>query len=97
VSYYHYRQKYRPASVTFWRTWCIAFAALSWLLLAAMWSMSNRVEPADLVYQVCNESRMSETISERGCGDLQDQLHLEFLCKQANTRPDNHCWVENKE
>jgi hypothetical protein len=98
MTYYHHRKPVpTPPSAVFWRTVALIFMGMSLSMLAAMWSMSNRVEPAALVYQVCNESRMSATISERGCADLQDQLHLEFLCTQANDRPDNHCWVEVKE
>lgn len=94
---YHHLKKHRPVPVAFWRTVALMFIAMNLFMGLAMLSMSHRIEPRDLVYQVCNESRISATISERGCADLQDQLHMEFLCEQANDRPDNHCWVENKE
>lgn len=90
---YHHRKK---ANVTFWRSVAFIFIGMSISLVAGMWSMSNRVDPAKLVYQVCNESRISLSINERGCGDLQDQLHMEFVCEHNNTDPDNHCQVEEK-
>ncbi len=48
------------------------------------------------VYKVCNESRISSTIDEKGCGELQDALHYEFLCETNNTNPATHCWVEKR-
>lgn len=49
---------------------------------------------AELVYETCQQSRMSPTIDERGCADLQDQLGYEYLCKANNASADNVCWVE---
>lgn len=46
------------------------------------------------IYQVCNQARISPTIDERGCADLQDVLHYKFLCADNNTNPTTHCWVE---
>lgn len=91
---YHYYK-----GVTRRNGWCYVaflFMGMSLVLAAGMLSMSTRVVPADLVYRVCNESRMSLTIDERGCADLQDQTNTEFLCQQNNNDPANHCWVEEK-
>jgi hypothetical protein len=80
----------------FWMYTACLFFGMSCGLVASMLSMSTRVVPADLVYEVCNESRISIAIKEDGCADLQDQLHMEFLCEQNNISPTNHCWVEEK-
>lgn len=70
-------------------------AALAWSMVAVHNSATTRAKVA-MVYQVCNESRISPTIDERGCGDLQDQTHTEFLCDANNVLVSNHCWVEVK-
>ena len=93
MSYYHYREGTQSETV-FWKGVALCFILLSVIELAGMWSMSNRVDPAKLVHQICNESRIDLSISERGCGELQDQLRMEFMCEQNNTDPDNYCWVE---
>lgn len=51
---------------------------------------------AQEVYAVCQASRMSATITEQHCADLQDKYDIEFLCEDANTLASNHCWVEVK-
>jgi hypothetical protein len=48
------------------------------------------------VYRVCNQSRISSTITEGSCADLQDATNTEFLCAENNTSPNNICWVEVK-
>lgn len=50
----------------------------------------------DMVYAVCNQSRISPDISEAECGRLQDKWHREFLCQANNMDPKNICWVEVK-
>lgn len=73
-------------------------------LLAVVFALGNAAGHASgatesakrLVYSVCNDSRMSPTITEQQCGDLQDQTGTEFLCEEANTSPTNICWVEVK-
>jgi hypothetical protein len=50
--------------------------------------------PEDVVYEVCNASRIHDIVSEQTCGELQDYYHLEFLCDKNNKLADNHCWVE---
>lgn len=49
-----------------------------------------------IVYDICQQSRISPTIDERGCADLQDQLGYEYLCQANNMSVNNHCWVERK-
>ena len=93
---YHHLKRIRYQEIRFWRLLAYLFMATTLAAVGAMWSMSLRVEPSDLVYAVCNESRMSPSIKEHGCAALQDQLHLEFLCQQNNTDPDTHCWVEEE-
>lgn len=51
---------------------------------------------SEQVYAVCQQSRLSPTIDERGCADLQDQLHVEYLCDHNNNLESNHCWTETK-
>lgn len=53
-------------------------------------------QPEKVVYQMCQSSRMGRSVSEQTCADLQQQYGVEFLCKQANDRIDNECWVETK-
>lgn len=47
------------------------------------------------VYAACQASRMSATLSEKHCGELQDKYKIEYLCKQNNTLVSNHCWTES--
>lgn len=49
-----------------------------------------------MVYQVCNDSRTSPTITEEQCGNIQDLSNTEFLCEANNPLPSNYCWVEVK-
>lgn len=50
-----------------------------------------------LVFAVCQESRMEiNGASEQTCGDLQDMLHVEYLCNERNNLMSNHCWTEAK-
>lgn len=58
---------------------------------------SYRQGTMDTVYTICNESRLSPTIHEEQCGNIQDATHTEFLCASNNTSPATHCWVEDKE
>lgn len=51
---------------------------------------------SDIVFSVCNQSRVSVEITETECGRLQDKWHREFLCQQANRDINNKCWVEVK-
>lgn len=71
------------------------FLLLAGLLVLAV-AYSHRVDAKQLVFNVCNESRISPTIDERGCADLQEQLNMEFLCDGNNTNVNTHCWVEVK-
>lgn len=54
----------------------------------------DSISPKGLVYQICQQSRTSNYINEKTCGDLQDYLSIEYLCKDLNNLPTNHCWVE---
>ncbi len=49
-----------------------------------------------VVYDYCNNSRISDVASERTCGELQDFYHMEFLCDENNKDVGTHCWVEVK-
>ncbi len=69
---------------------------LLFALLGLSHAYAQRYDGKQLVYAICNESRISSTIDERGCADLQDQLNMEFLCMDNNTSPSNYCWVEAK-
>lgn len=59
-------------------------------------AQAGLVTPESLVYKVCNEARISPVIDERGCGDLQDSTHTEFLCASRDRLASTHCWVEDK-
>lgn len=49
------------------------------------------------VYAVCNSARLEiDGRSEQACGDLQDKLGVEFLCKANNNLESNYCWTEAK-
>lgn len=50
-----------------------------------------------LIYHVCNESRVSRTINEKECGELQDRFGKVFLCERHNMNVDNHCWVAREQ
>lgn len=54
------------------------------------------VNKKDLVYTMCQESRMYDTVSEETCGALQDKFNMEFLCSERNKSITNTCWVEEK-
>lgn len=51
----------------------------------------------DYVYTVCNNSRLSPTINERECADLQAELDVEFICEQRNDLVTNTCWTEDND
>lgn len=51
---------------------------------------------AALVYSVCNQSRISPTITEGECGRLQDKWNIEFICAANNQNPNTRCWTESK-
>ena len=48
------------------------------------------------VYRVCNQSRISPSVTEAECAELQDKYNMRFICEERNAQPDNICWVETK-
>lgn len=50
----------------------------------------------DVVYQICQESRITNNVSDQTCGELQDFYRMEYLCKFNNNSTNNTCWVEVK-
>lgn len=48
------------------------------------------------VYAECQRSRLSVSITEKRCGELQDKYNIEFLCEANNNLESNHCWTEAK-
>ena len=60
------------------------------------WQQAQKIHRLETVYAVCNTSRISPTINETECGQLQDKWHIEFLCRDNNTDPNNVCWTEQK-
>ena len=66
------------------------------LLSFAVVGQSNLAVQHDkqLVWDACNQSRQTDTVSEDTCGYLQDKFNMEYLCKNANSFADNYCWVE---
>lgn len=60
------------------------------------WGVGAQARTVQHVYNVCNASRISKTISEHDCGDLQDKTNTEFLCNANNDLSTNYCWVEVK-
>lgn len=66
--------------------------------VATYQQFSKHIDPAALVYEVCQQARMSVTVTQPGqeCGDLQNRLGYEYLCKDNNLSINNHCWVEEK-
>jgi len=49
----------------------------------------------DLVYDVCQRTRMSPTESEALCAEVQDQFHYQYHCMERNNLASNHCWVDS--
>lgn len=72
------------------------FIILATIMAIGLWQQAQKVHKLETVYAVCNESRISLTITEKECGQLQDLWHIEFLCKANNTDPANVCWTEKK-
>lgn len=70
------------------------------VLLLALFGLAyhfrNSMTPAQFVYDVCNNSRVTDMYSEQTCGDVQDFYHIEFLCTDNNKLTTNQCWVEVK-
>lgn len=54
----------------------------------------NTARLLQTVKEVCDYTRTSEA-SEQACIKAQDASNTEYLCKEANTRMDNRCWVED--
>ena len=71
---------------------CNGLLAVAIILLAVAYHNANN--PKNVVYDYCNNSRISDMTSEQTCGDLQDFYHMEFLCTDNNNKIDNKCWVE---
>jgi hypothetical protein len=57
---------------------------------------AQKGSPKEVVYQMCQSSRMTDSVAEQTCADLQDHYNIEFLCEQNNKSSSNHCWVEEK-
>lgn len=57
---------------------------------------AERLGEMKSVYIVCNDSRMSATVTEASCAALQDVTRTEFLCEDMGTSSDIRCWVEDK-
>jgi len=66
------------------------------LALGQLFSAQAETRTQELrhVYTVCNESRISPTITEQACGDLLDKTHTRFTCSDRNTSPTNICTVK---
>lgn len=71
------------------------FAAI---LAIAVVGLQNQIVKSskDTVYNLCQESRTSNKISEQTCGELQDYYNVEYLCKERNALTSNKCWTEVK-
>lgn len=54
------------------------------------------MQPKQVVYDMCQASRISDTVSESTCGELQERYNAEYLCDQNNKNASTHCWVEMK-
>lgn len=49
------------------------------------------------VFAICQEARQEMSgASEQACGDIQEQLNIEYLCDERNSLASNHCWTEAK-
>lgn len=64
---------------------------------SAQTSDLSLAQKSEQVYETCNQSRVSPTVSEEACGALQDAYGIEFLCKDHNSEPQTVCWTEVKE
>lgn len=47
-----------------------------------------------VAYEMCQSSRMYDTVSEETCGEVLDYYGLDFVCEEANKLETNHCKVE---
>lgn len=70
--------------------------ALSIVLIAFGYVITNtrQVTAREMIFNVCNQSRISATIKESQCADLQTSYGIEFLCSERNTNPATYCWTE---
>lgn len=50
--------------------------------------------PGKIVQKLCDVSRTTGGISEETCAEVQDYYNFEYLCREANSDPNNRCWVE---
>lgn len=66
------------------------------IIAISLWQHLENNYRRDIVFQVCNTSRISPNINETECGNLQDKWGKEFLCRVNNADPNNFCWVEDK-
>lgn len=78
-------------------TWIfIAILVFQITILATLTSQNNATAKS-LVYAICQQSRQEISgASEQACGDAQDQLDVEYLCKENNSLASNRCWTEAK-
>lgn len=49
---------------------------------------------SELVYEICQGSRISDQYTEKQCGEAQDSTRYRYSCEQRNKSADNKCIVE---
>lgn len=91
---------------TLFLTYCLAYGTAAQSKDAEIRSLQSasisreakarRIGVLQSVYTVCNDSRISATITEASCAALQDSTRTEFLCDGMGTSPQLRCWVEDK-
>lgn len=76
---------------------------VTWALVCSMGALGGYVVgnnyarttiTKQVVYDTCNQARMSLEITEHQCADLQAKYRIEFLCQENNRLPSNTCWTE---
>lgn len=48
----------------------------------------------ELVYEICQESRIGDQYTEDECAQAQDSTRVRYSCEQRNRSTDNKCKVE---
>lgn len=56
----------------------------------------SSMSPKQVIYEMCQSSRITDMVSEQTCGELQDRYNAEYLCDSNNKNASTHCWVEMK-
>jgi hypothetical protein len=71
---------------------CNGLLTVALILLAVAYH--GAVDPKPMVYAMCQESRMYDTVHEETCGDLLDRYNLDYICQERSSTLENKCKLE---